>query len=140
MRSRDPPTAGPGPTIASRVSTSQPPLALAWRCASALGGASEGRPARMQSCGQRRAATIGVIQMSPNRSWAPRWSRRPKRSLAIGNFRPLQALAATRGSTRSDVRFARSRCGGGRRDRGASATSRAGLDVARRGERVPRSL
>jgi hypothetical protein len=68
MRSRDPPTAGPGPTIASRVSTSQPPLALAWRCASALGGASEGRPARMQSCGQRRAATIGVIQMSPNRS------------------------------------------------------------------------
>jgi hypothetical protein len=29
--------------------------------------ASEDRPARMQSCGERRAATIGVIQMSPTR-------------------------------------------------------------------------
>ena len=34
MRSRDPPAAGPGPTIASRVSSSQPPLALAWRTSS----------------------------------------------------------------------------------------------------------
>lgn len=30
MRSRDPPTSGLGPTIAARVSSSQPPLALAW--------------------------------------------------------------------------------------------------------------
>ncbi len=29
-RSRDPATAGPGPAIASRVTNSQPPLALAW--------------------------------------------------------------------------------------------------------------
>ena len=35
------------------------------QCASALGGGSEGQPARMQLCGQRQAATIGVIQMSP---------------------------------------------------------------------------
>lgn len=34
MRSRDPPTAGPGPTIASRVISSQPPLlAMAWQSA-----------------------------------------------------------------------------------------------------------
>ena len=33
-RSRDPPTAGPGPAIASRPSSSQPPLALAWRSTS----------------------------------------------------------------------------------------------------------
>jgi hypothetical protein len=56
-----------GQAIAPRISSSQPPLALAWRCASALGGAFEGRPGRMRSCGQRRAATIGVIQMSPMR-------------------------------------------------------------------------
>jgi hypothetical protein len=41
-----------------------------WHCASALRGASEGRPARLQSCRQRLAATIGVIQMSPMRSSA----------------------------------------------------------------------
>jgi hypothetical protein len=35
---------------------------------SAVGGAAEGRPTRMQSCGQRRAATIGVMQISPKRS------------------------------------------------------------------------
>ena len=59
-------------TTAQPGRTSSPPRPagqlLAWRCASALGGASQGRPARMQSCGQRRAATIGVIQMSPLRS------------------------------------------------------------------------
>lgn len=36
-----------------------------WRCTAAVGGAFEGWPARMQSCGQHRAATIGVTQMSP---------------------------------------------------------------------------
>jgi hypothetical protein len=51
MRSRDPPTAGPGPTIASRVSTSQPPLALAWQRHSEAGAAGRAeavvpRPAR----------------------------------------------------------------------------------------------
>jgi hypothetical protein len=35
-RSRDSPTAGPGPAIASRVSNSQPPLALAWHCSDAV--------------------------------------------------------------------------------------------------------
>jgi hypothetical protein len=35
---------------------------------SALGGTPEGRPAQMQSCGKRRAATIGVIQKSLKRS------------------------------------------------------------------------
>jgi hypothetical protein len=39
-----------------------------WQSATALGGAAEGRPARMQSCGQRRGATTGVIQTSPLRS------------------------------------------------------------------------
>jgi hypothetical protein len=41
-----------------------------WPCASVLGGASDDWPARMQSCRQRRAATSGVIQMSPLRSSA----------------------------------------------------------------------
>jgi hypothetical protein len=42
---------------------------LSWHSASAVGGASEGRPARMQSrAGNARAAIIGVIQMSPERS------------------------------------------------------------------------
>jgi hypothetical protein len=40
-------------------------ITFVWHCASALGGASGGQPGRMQLCGQRRAATIGVIQMSP---------------------------------------------------------------------------
>jgi hypothetical protein len=40
-------------------------LLSAWHCASGLGGASERRPPRVQSCGQRRDATIDVIQMSP---------------------------------------------------------------------------
>ena len=44
------------------------PLPQPWHCASALDGASEGPPARMQSCGQRRSAPICVIQMSPTRS------------------------------------------------------------------------
>ena len=43
---------------------------VSWHCAIALDGASEGRPARMQSCGARRAATIGVIQMSAMESRA----------------------------------------------------------------------
>ncbi len=54
MRSRDPPTGRPRPTIASRVSNSQPPLALAWHCASALGGASK---AGAREC--NRAARAG---------------------------------------------------------------------------------
>ena len=48
---------------------------LSWHSASAVGGASEGRPARMQSrAGNARAAIIGVIQMSPERSRAARRS------------------------------------------------------------------
>ena len=43
-------------------------LSPPWHCKSALGGAPEGRPARMQSRGERRATTIGVIQMSPMQS------------------------------------------------------------------------
>src|ERR1700733_6377420 len=35
-RSRDPATAGPGPAIASRVSNTQPPLALAWQTSSRM--------------------------------------------------------------------------------------------------------
>ena len=35
-------------------------------------GAPEGRPARMESRGRRRAATIGVIQVSPSRSLSRR--------------------------------------------------------------------
>ena len=42
-------------------------LVRPWRCPRALRGPFEGRPARMRSCGQRRAATISVIQMSPMR-------------------------------------------------------------------------
>jgi hypothetical protein len=41
---------------ASSQSRSKPPLLGSWHCASARGGASEGRPARMQSCCQRQAA------------------------------------------------------------------------------------
>ena len=50
-----------------RVLSKQQPALLRlgpWHCASARGRASEIRPAQMQSWGQRRAATIGVIQMS----------------------------------------------------------------------------
>ena len=36
-----------------------------WHCASGLGGASDGPAPRRQSCAQRPAAAIGVIQMSP---------------------------------------------------------------------------
>ena len=59
-----------------------------WHCASALGGASEGRPARMQSCGQRRAATIGAIQMSPTEWRDPRRSEHER-------SRPALALRRT---------------------------------------------
>ena len=59
----------PGPpsrsrTTASSPRSSQPQPLDAWHCASGLGGASERRPPRVQSCGQHREATIDVIQMS----------------------------------------------------------------------------
>ncbi len=60
---------------ASSTRSSQPQPLDAWHCASALGGVSEGRPARMQSCGKRRGAMIGVIQMSPLRKLG---GRRPE--------------------------------------------------------------
>jgi hypothetical protein len=65
---------------ASRARNRQPAVLLPWHCASAVGGTSAGPPARRQSCGQRRAATIGVIQMSPKRCCAPRPFNKRKRS------------------------------------------------------------
>lgn len=60
-------------TTGSMRSGRRTPLLLAWHCPSSLGCASEGRPARMQSCEQRRTGTIGVIQMSPKRERDRRW-------------------------------------------------------------------
>ena len=54
-RSRDPPTARPGPTIASRASNSQPPLALACRCSDA---ATRGRTIAIHTA--EVGATAGV--------------------------------------------------------------------------------
>ena len=42
-------------------------LLLSWRCASGLGGVSDGPARRKQSCARRRPAAIRVIQMSPKR-------------------------------------------------------------------------
>jgi hypothetical protein len=58
-----------------------------WHCASALGGASRGQPARLQSSGQRGAATIGVIQMSPKRKPA-RDRHRDRSDRPLGRRRP----------------------------------------------------
>jgi hypothetical protein len=88
------------PDVSSRGSTlriipaMQPPARAArqlnaWHCGSALGSASQVRPARMQSCGPRRAATIGVIQMSPKVAGAPT----PRNANAI----PVLTLVARRG-------------------------------------------
>ena len=70
-----PPNPRPGQTIAPRVSSSQPPLALAWHCASALGGASAGRPARNAivrtavGCAGRRDSDVADPIVSPGDLW-----------------------------------------------------------------------
>jgi hypothetical protein len=70
LRLSDSPASRPQDTNAI-VAPSWPASLPAWHCASALSGALEGQPTRMQSCGQRPAARIGVIQMSPKRSLGP---------------------------------------------------------------------
>ena len=58
-------TARWSPTVTTTQSTR---LSEPWHCATALGGGSERRRGRMQSCAERRSTTIGVIQMSPMQS------------------------------------------------------------------------
>ena len=108
----DAPTSGLVFPTTTGVSSSQPRRLGPWHCASALGPASVGRPARMQSCGWRRAATIGVIQMSPKRKQA-RHRRKPEcdrdndgsQALPTGSRAPGSRPCSTRGDEqrRKDV-------------------------------------
>ena len=81
--------------IAPRVSNSQPPLFVPWHCESGLGGVSDGPAPRKQSCARRRPAAIGVIQMSP------------KRSFRLGAAQIVKALVSEMG--RSSLREHRAR-------------------------------
>ena len=106
MRSRDPPTAGPGPTIASRVSNSQPPLALAWQS----NGLRRRRPSRESD----RAA--GRRQRSLSRT--RRRTRRRSRAIASSPLRKSRTAAAgteAQVSARLGRRLHVVRCASGRR-------------------------
>lgn len=64
-RSRDPPTVGLGPTIASRVSSSQAPLALAWQTNRAVSGRPLGRSNRAGDRARRLLSRASPVRRPP---------------------------------------------------------------------------
>ena len=104
MRSRDPPAAGPGPTIASRVSSSQPPLALAWHSGSAGRGVDLTRFRRHLDASGRKPGKVRV-QVPRTRPPYPEEFRREAVRLAKLGDKPQRRLAKDLGI--SDVSLRR---------------------------------